>query len=79
MSTLLCSHGKVLVVDWGLQVWLLSVDQELTPYRTELVPAGSRMDSPLTKSEAVSDVESSSVITYLRRGKKHCEATVGQE
>ncbi|KAK4810890.1 hypothetical protein QYF61_013298 [Mycteria americana] len=33
------------------------------------VPAGSKMDLPLAKAEPISDVGSTSVITYLRREK----------
>ncbi|KAK4810932.1 hypothetical protein QYF61_013340 [Mycteria americana] len=44
--------------------------QKLPPYRIEPVPAGSKTDPPLAKAETISDGGSTSVITYLRRGKK---------
>jgi len=37
---------------------------------TEPMPASSKMDLPLAKAEPISDSDSTSVITYLRRGKK---------
>ncbi|GAB0206480.1 hypothetical protein GRJ2_003113600 [Grus japonensis] len=37
------------------------------------MPASSKTDPPLAKAEPISDNGSASVITYLRRGKKHQE------
>ncbi|GAB0204350.1 epimerase family protein SDR39U1 [Grus japonensis] len=37
------------------------------------MPEGSKIDSPLAKAEPISNGGSASVITYLRRGKKHQE------
>ena len=34
------------------------------------MPAGSKMDPPLAKAEPISNSGSTSVITYLRKGKK---------
>ena len=45
--------------------------QELPPCQSAPVPAGSKIDPPLPKAESISDVGSVSVITYLRKSKKH--------
>ena len=52
--------------------------QKLLPCRTEPVSAGSKMDLLLAKAEPISDAGGASVITYLRKGKKHCTAAVGE-
>jgi len=44
--------------------------QKLPPCTMEPVPAGSKTDPPLAKAKPVSDGGSSSVITYLRKGRK---------
>ena len=44
--------------------------QGLPPCQTESVPASSKMDPPLAKAEPISDAGGTSVITYLRKGKK---------
>ena len=46
------------------------------PLQAEPVPAGSKTDPLLAKAEPISDAGSISVITYLRKGKKHCAAAV---
>ncbi|GAB0189094.1 zinc finger and BTB domain-containing protein 5 [Grus japonensis] len=43
------------------------------------MPAGSKTDLPLAKAELMSDGTSSSVITYLRKGKNHCATAAGSE
>ena len=53
--------------------------QKLPPHWTDPVPASSRMDAPLAKVEAISNVGSASVITYFRKGKKCCTAAAGRE
>jgi len=50
----------------------VGIHQTLAPCQTESVPGGSK-DPPLAKAEPVSNGGSASVITYLRRGKKHCD------
>jgi len=44
--------------------------QKLPPCLIEPVPAGSKMDPLLAKAEPISNGVTSSVITYLSRGKK---------
>jgi len=46
--------------------------EKLSPCLIKPVPATSKMDPPLAKAKPVSDSDSTSVITYLRREKKHC-------
>lgn len=41
------------------------------PGWTEAVPAGSKRDPPLAKAEPISDSGSTSVATFLRKGKKN--------
>jgi len=53
--------------------------KELPLYRTEPVPDCSKTDVSLAKAEIVGDVGSSSMKTYFSKGKKYCEATVGEE
>jgi len=43
------------------------------------VPAGSKMDPLLAKAKSVSDGGSTSMITYLRRGKTCGETAVERE
>lgn len=43
--------------------------QKLLPCLTEPMPAGSNMDSRLSKAKSMTDGGSTSVITYIRRGK----------
>ncbi|KAK4805327.1 LOW QUALITY PROTEIN: hypothetical protein QYF61_018190 [Mycteria americana] len=50
--------------------------QELPPCPTKPVPAGSKTDPKLPKAEPISDIDGTSVITYLIKGKKHCAAAV---
>ncbi|OPJ67035.1 hypothetical protein AV530_016960 [Patagioenas fasciata monilis] len=40
------------------------------------MPTSSKMDPPLIKTQPVSNSGSTSVITYLKRGKKYCIAVV---
>jgi len=44
--------------------------QKLPPYLTEPMPAGYNMDLPLAKAKPISNGDSASGITYVRRGKK---------
>ena len=46
--------------------------QKLPPCLTELDPSRSKMDSLLAKAEPISNVGSTSLITYLRKGKNCC-------
>lgn len=51
--------------------------QKLPP--TEPMPPGSKMDLPLAKAKPIGgDGDSTSVITYLRRG-KNCGTTAARE
>lgn len=50
-------------------------DQELPPSWTEPVPAGFKRYPLLGKADAISGA----VITYLRKGKKHCATAVREE
>jgi len=49
--------------------------EKLPSYLIKPVPASSETDPPLAKAKPVSDGGSTSVITYLRRGKKTCGET----
>ena len=49
--------------------------QKLPPCLIKPVPAGSEMDLMLAKAKPISDGGSTSVITYLRKGKKNCGET----
>jgi len=49
--------------------------EKLPPSLMEPVPAGFKMDPPLAKAKPVSNSGSASVITYSRRGRKHCSET----
>jgi len=44
--------------------------KKLPPCLIKPVTAGSKTDLPLAKAKAISDRGSTSVITYLRRGRK---------
>jgi len=44
--------------------------ETLPPCLIKPVPAGSKTDPPLAKAKPFSDGGSTSVITYLRKGKK---------
>ena len=64
---------------WATRVASVRRHQKLLPCWTEPVPAGSKMDLLVAKAEPVSDVGSTSVIPYLRKGKKCCVAAAGRE
>jgi len=49
--------------------------QKLPTCLIEPVPAGSKMDPPLAKAETIRNSDSTSVITYLNRGRKTCCGT----
>jgi len=49
--------------------------EKLPPCLIKPVPAGSKMDLPLAKAKPISGGGSTSVTTYLRRGKKNCRET----
>ena len=53
--------------------------QKLPPCQTEPIPAGSKTDPLLAKAEPFSDSGSSSLITYLTRGKNCCTTAAGRE
>jgi len=63
-------HGKVLLVGGATVVASVRRYQKLPLHLTEPMTAGSKMDPLLTKVEPISDSGSTSVIPYLRRGKK---------
>ena len=46
---------------------------------TELVPGSFKTDSSLTKAEPISHFGSIPLITYFRKGKKHCTAVGRQQ
>jgi len=52
--------------------------EKIPPCLTEPVPAGSKMDPPLAKTEPISNGGIASGITYLRMGKK-CNRGVRSE
>ena len=54
--------GRVLVAGEGLQGWLLQEAAKSFP--------SSKSDQPLVKAKPISDGGSTSVITYLRSGKR---------
>ena len=53
--------------------------QKLPPHQTEPVTASSKTDPPLAKAEPISNVGSTSVATYLGKGKKCCAAARREE
>jgi len=53
--------------------------QKLPSCPVEPVPDGSKTDPLLAKAKPVSEGGSTSVITYLRRGKTCCETAAGRE
>jgi len=63
-------RGKVLVAEGA--VWVASVIscEKLPPYLIKPVPAGSKTDPPLPKAKPISNGGSTSVITFLRKGRK---------
>lgn len=52
--------------------------QELPPRWAQPVPDSPKMDPPLAKPEPINDAGAASLIIYLRKGKKHCAAAVGE-
>jgi len=54
-------------------------DQGLPPCQTQLLPDSSKINTSLAKAELISDAGQSSVITYLRKGKKCCTAAVREK
>jgi len=63
-------RGKVLVAG----VYRVVFCEKLLEASSCLIkPAGSKMDSPLSKAKPISDGGSASVITYLRRGRKNLQ------
>lgn len=65
-------QGKVLVVEVAAGVASVRKDQELHPCWTQPVPASCVMDPPLDTAEPTSYAGGSSMITFLRKGKKYC-------
>ena len=53
--------------------------QKLPPCQTESVPAGSKTDLPVAKTEPISNTGSSSVLTCLRRGENCCAMAARRE
>ena len=53
--------------------------QKLPPCLTEPRPPGSKRDLPLVKAEPISDVSSTSVTRYLRKGKNCCAIAAGRK
>ena len=53
--------------------------QELPPCQTAPVPASSKTDLPLAEVEPISYTGSTSVLTGLRKGNKHCTTSAGRE
>lgn len=53
-------------------------NQELPPCRTKPASAASRRNPLLTSAE-LSNTGDTSVITFVRKGKKHCAAAVREE
>jgi len=49
--------------------------ENLPPRLIKPMPAGSKMDLLLAKANPISDSGSTSVITYLRKGRKNCSET----
>lgn len=52
--------------------------QELSPHRTELIPANSKTDALLAKAEPISSTVGTYVVTYLGKGKAHHIGAVGE-
>ncbi|KAK4831741.1 hypothetical protein QYF61_018871 [Mycteria americana] len=72
-------RGKVLVVGGAAGMASVTRHQKLPPCQRETVPASSKTVPLLAKAEPISDVSSASVITHLRKGKKHCATTAKRE
>ena len=53
--------------------------KKLLPYPIDPMPAGSKTDPLLAKAKRITDGDSASVITYLRRGKTCGEMAVKRE
>jgi len=73
-------RGKVLV-EWGA-IGVASVRncKKLPPCLIKPVPATSKMDPPLAKGKTIGNGGSTSVITYLRRGRqKNCSESEVRE
>ena len=51
-------------------------EQELAPCQSETCLASPKTDPLQAKAEPISDAGGPAVITYLRKGKKHCTAPV---
>jgi len=63
-------RGKVLVAGGAIGVASVRSCEKLPPCLIKPVPAGSKVDLLLAKAKPVIDGGSTSVIIYLRRGKK---------
>jgi len=69
-------RGKVLGIRGAIEVASMRRCEKLPPCLIKPVPAGSKTDPPLAKSKPISNGGSTSVITYLRKGrKKLCDET----
>ena len=53
--------------------------QKLPPYLTEPMTAVSKIDLPLAEAEPISNIGSTFVTPYLRRGKNRCATAAGRE
>ena len=67
-------NGKGLIAGGASEMASVIRHHDLPPYWTEPVSASSEMDPLLSKAEPVSEAIDTSVITYLRKGKKCCAA-----
>lgn len=53
--------------------------QKFLPRQKEPVPTSSKIDPPLAQSKPIRDGRSTSVITFLRKGKNYCTIAAGRE
>jgi len=63
-------HGKVLVKGGAIGVASVRSCEKLAPYLIQPVLADSETDPRPAKAKTISNSGSTSVITYLRRGRK---------
>ena len=65
-------RGKVLVAGGAIEVASVRSCEKLPPCLIEPMPASSKTDPLLAKAKPISNGITTSIITYLRRGKKIC-------
>lgn len=51
-------------------------DYEIPPCWGQAIPSGSKTEPPLAKAGPTSNADVTFLITYLRKGKKHCAVAV---